>query len=106
MKKLVIIFSILAASVPMTLLANHLDGTWTGYGSNYISFGVGNQPMRYSHSGNVPFVDERGANVDYHTLQPGHPITVDYAGRHGHETVSRVIVHQRRVRGHHHSHGH
>ncbi len=105
MKKLILILSILAAAVPVTLLANHLDGTWSGYGSNYISFGVGNQPTRYSHSGNVAFVDEHGGTVDYHTLQQGHPITVDYAGRHGHEVVRRVIVHQRRARGHHH-HGH
>lgn len=81
----------------MAAMANHLDGTWGGYGSNYITFGVGGQQQRFSHGGNIPFVDDRGAVFDYHSLQPGYPITVDYSGNRGHEMVRRVIVHKHKV---------
>ena len=104
MKKLILILAVIATGLPMTLLANHLDGTWGGFGSNYISFSVGHQHRRFSHSGNVPFVDDHGAVVDYHSLQPNHPITVDYSGARGHETVNRVIVHQRKNGGHRRGH--
>lgn len=104
MKKLIILLAVLAMGLPVVARANHLDGSWGGYGSNYISFGVGHQQHRFNHGGNVPFVDDHGASVDYHSLQPGHPITVDYSGGHGHETVNRVIVHQRQGGGHHRRH--
>jgi hypothetical protein len=95
MKKLILTLAIaLAASLPMATYANHLDGAWGGWGDNHIKFNAGSQQHQFSHGGNVPFVDEHGASVDYHTLKPGHPITVDYSGERGHETVNRVIVHQ------------
>lgn len=103
MKKLILLLVVIAVGLPMAAMANHLDGSWGGYGSNYISFGIGNQQRRFSHSGNVQFFDDRGGPVDYHTLRPGHPITVDYSGNHGHEVVNRVIVHQRSG-GRHHGH--
>jgi|GEM_PF-2166696 len=104
MKKLILLLVIIATGLPMIAQANHLDGSWGSYGSNYISFSVGGQPRRFNHSGNVPFVDEHGATVDYHTLRPNHPITVDYSGHDRHETVNRVIVHQRRDSGRRHGH--
>lgn len=104
MKKLILILAAAAVMLPAAAFANHLNGTWGGYGSNYINFGVGGQSMRYGHGGSVPFVDDHGAVVDYRTLQPGHPITVDYAGERGHEHVNRVIVHQRVRRAHHERH--
>lgn len=94
MKKLLLILTIVGASLPLAAMADHLSGTWGGWGSNYISFSVGNQQHRFNHAGNVPFVDDHGAAVDYHTLRPGHPVTVDYSGGRGHERVNRVIVHQ------------
>ena len=100
MKKFILILTVIVMGLPMAALANHLRGTWGEFGSNYISFSVGDQHRRFSHSGNVPFVDEHGANVDYHSLRRNHPITVDYSGTHGHETVNRVIVHQQRRHGH------
>jgi hypothetical protein len=100
MKKTIMILAAVAVLLPVAALADHLRGTWGGYGSSYISFGVGHQSMRFNHRGRVPFVDDHGAAVDYHRLQRGHPITVHYSGRHGHERVSRVIVH-RRTGGHH-----
>lgn len=100
MKKLIITLAVIAAIVPTAAFANHLDTTYGGFGSNYISFGIGNQQTRYSHRGNVQFVDDYGSVVDYHTLQPGYPITLDYSGNHGHEYVRRVIVHKHN-RGHH-----
>jgi len=103
MKRLIIILAALAAILPAAASANHLRGTYGEYGSNFFSFRVGPQTMRYSHHGNVPFVDEHGANVDYHSLRPNHPVTVDYSGTHGHETINRVIVHQD-IRSRHHSH--
>lgn len=86
--------------MPLAAFANHLNGTWGGWGSNYISIGVGSGQQRFSHGGNVPFVDDHGAPVDYHTLRPGHPVTVDYAGSGAHQTVNRVIVHQQQGGGH------
>lgn len=101
MKKLIIILAAVAAILPAAVYANHLRGTYGEYGSNFISFGVGGgQTMRYSHGGNVPFVDDHGATVDYHTLRRNHPITVDYSGTHGQERVNRVIVHQQIRRSH------
>ena len=94
MKKLIIIMAAMAALLPAAANADHVRGTYGEFGSNFISFRVGPQTMRYSHHGNVPFVDERGATVDYHTLRSDHPITVHYSGRRGHERVSRVIVHR------------
>lgn len=103
MKKLILTLAIaVAASLPMAIYADHLDGTWGGWGHNHIKFRVGNQQHQFSHSGNVPFVDEHGAVVDQHTLKPGHPITVDYSGTAGHETVNRVIVHQQKTTDEHH----
>jgi len=104
MKKLIIILAAVAAILPMAAFANHLDGTWGGYGSNYINFGVGDRSMRYGHSGNVQFVDETGGMVDYHTLRPHHPISLEYEGGRGHEIVRRVIVHRHVRRSHHHHH--
>lgn len=104
MKKFILLLVVIATGLPMIAQANHLDGSWGSYGSNYISFGIGNQQRRFSHSGNVPFVDDHGATVDYRTLRPNHPITVDYSGRARHETVNRVIVHQRRDSGRRHGH--
>ena len=104
MRKLIVILALAAAVLPASAFASHLDGTWGGWGSNFISIGVGNQSMRYGHSRHVSFVDDYGAPVEYRTLRRGHPITVDYAGEHGHEHVNRVIVHQRR--GGHHRHNH
>ena len=103
MKKLIIILAAVAAILPTAVYANHLRGTYGDYGSNFFSFRVGPQTMRYNHHGNVPFVDEHGATVDYHTLRRNHPITVDYSGTHGHETINRVIV-LRQTRRSHHSH--
>lgn len=104
MKKLILLLVVIATGLPMIAQANHLDGSWGGYGSNYISFGIGNQQRRFSHSGHVQFYDDRGAAVDYHTLRPGYPITVDYSGSHGHEIVNRVIVHRHRGDERHHGH--
>ncbi len=101
MKKLLLILAAIAVILPVSAFANHLDGTWGSYGSNYISFSVGNQNHRFNHSGNVPFVDEHGATVDYHTLRSNHPVTVHYSGRHGHEVVNRVVVHSRTTDRHH-----
>lgn len=102
MKKIMLSLLIASVLMPSAAFADHLNGTWGGWGSNYISFSVGNNSHRFRHGGRVPFVDDHGAAVDYHTLRRGHPITVDYSGGHGHERVNRVIVHQRssRHRGH------
>lgn len=106
MKKLIIILAALAVILPTAAFANHQDGFYQGYGSNFISFGFGNnQRARYSHGGNVPFYDHRGAPYDYHQLQPGHPIRVQYSGGHGHERVERVIVRQWRGHGNGRGHG-
>lgn len=100
MKKLVLLSIIIALGLPVAAWADHLAGTWGGWGNNYINFSVGNQHHRFGHGGNVPFVDDHGATVDYHSLRAGHPITVDYSGRRGHERVNRVIVHKRGGGGH------
>lgn len=94
MKKVILSLAIALVGLPMAVYADHLDGTWGGWGNNHINVSVGNQQRQFSHGGNVPFVDEHGAPVDRNTLRPGHPITVDYSGTQGHETVNRVIVHQ------------
>ena len=104
MKKLILILAVIATGLPVVAMADHLNGSWSGFGSNYISFNAGNQQRRFSHGGNVPFVVDHGAAVDYHSLQRNHPITVDYSGARGHETVNRVIVHQRKNGGHRRGH--
>lgn len=95
MKKILLILAAIAVILPVSAFANHLDGNWGSYGSNYLSFSVGNQNHRFSHNGNVPFVDEHGATVDYNTLRPNQPVRVHYSGRRGHEVVNRVVVHKR-----------
>lgn len=106
MKKIILSMIVAAVILPVAAFAGHQRGTFGGFGSNFLSFSVGNQSLRYGHGGNVPFVDERGAAYDYHSLRPGHPITVDYSGKRGHETVSRVTVHQRAGNGGRHGDGH
>lgn len=101
MKKLILILAAIAAILPAAAYANHQDGFYQGYGSNSISFSFGNnQRARYSHGGNVPFVDYRGRPYDYRRLQHGHPIRVQYTGGHRHRRFQRVIVQQRRGDAH------
>jgi hypothetical protein len=97
MKKLILILAAVAAILPAAAFADHRDGFYQGYGSNFLSFSFGNnQHARYGHGSNVQFVDHRGAPYNHRKLQPGHPIRVQYSGRRGHEQVQRVIVQPRR----------
>ena len=100
MKKLIIILAAIAAILPAAAFAGHYDGVYQGYGSNFISFGIGTRPMRLSHGGNVPFVDHRGQAFNQRNLRRGHPIRVEYDDHGGRQTVRRVIVQQRRSGGH------
>lgn len=104
MKKLIIVLSAIIALLPAAAFADHYDGVYQGFGSNYISFGIGTRSMRFGHGGNVAFVDHRGRHFDQRQLRRGHPIRVEYTGRRGHETVRRVIV-QQRNRGRDRNHG-
>ena len=101
MKKLIIILAAIAAILPAAAFADHYDGVYQGYGSNFISFGIGTRPMRLNHGGDVRFVDHRGRRFNQRHLRRGHPIRVEYADHHGRQTVRRVIVQQRSNDKHH-----
>lgn len=97
MKKL--LFSLAAATLllPLAAFGDHLEGTFSSYGSDQMMVtdpAHPDQPVRIGHSGKVPFVDETGAAVDYHTLKPGHPISVEYTGEGDHRVANRVVVHK------------
>ena len=100
-KLLIGTMTLLLAALPSTILANHLDGGFVSFGGGSLVIGgLGGHHQTFSHHGNVPWVDEHGAPVDYHTIHAGAPLRVHYSG-HGHNrVVSRVIV--RGHRGHHH----
>lgn len=82
------------AFLPAVALANHLDGGFVSFGGGSLVIGGhGGHHQTFSHHGNVPWVNDHGAAVDYHHIQAGHPMTVHYSG-HGHErVVDRVVVH-------------
>lgn len=96
-KKLLLSLAVAAVLFPIAAFADHLSGTFGSYGNDHLMVtdpAHNNQQVRIGHGGNVPFVNQAGATVDYHTLKPGHPITVDYSGEGDHRTANRVIVHE------------
>ena len=89
------------ACLPAIAYANHLDGGFVSFGGGSLVVGgqAGHQET-FSHRANVPWVDDHGAVVDYHTLQPGHPMTVQYAEHNHQRVVERIVVHSRHGRRH------
>ena len=88
-------------ALPAIALANHLDGGFVSFGGGSLVIGgSGHHHETFSHHGNVPWVDDHGTAVDYHTLQPGHPMTVHYSEHNHQRIVDRVVVHQRHGRHH------
>lgn len=97
MKKLLLSAAVAAVLFPLAAFADHLDGMFHSYGNDNVVItdpAHNNAEVRLSHQGKVQIVDDAGAAVDYHTLKPGHPVTVEYTGDADHRVASRVVVHK------------
>lgn len=86
-----------------TVEANHLSGGFVSFGANsFVVADAHHHHHTFAHHSGVAWVNDTGAAIDYHTVQPGWPLDVHYSGWGPFRRVNRVVVHHHGGHGHHH----